>query len=926
MTGYLISSQLIGYMPDENHASASSAPPRRSFWQRRVDAFFGYDFFISYAWADGKTYAHDLAQRLTRRGFECFLDNEGGFLLGDDLNVIGRWALKRTSKLVLVGTPRALQSEPVLLELQVFTSGGKRIIPIDFDGSLATEKNPDNPVLKLIGPTKLKVGERAERLNDGPSDTTMKEIIATFNQTRQSVKRRRWLQGFVILLAVLLGVAIWQTVVAKIQQKKAEESAQEANRQRVIAEDRLEQARRSLYALQLFRVAKMNRKDSGVAVKMLEDLQRCPLDLREFTWGYYRQLFGSQDPPQKVLDESGGAFRAIALSPIGRTIAIPALNGIQLRNLESGEKHVIPGLAGEIVSLAYSPDGKSLAVVTNTIDETAAWLVDVRSAKVTRLRQGSVSFAKFSHDGNTIALASDGQLLLWDVAKSELRTLFQPPLRGFISALAFSPDDGTIATGGSDRMVRLWDVATGNKKRELKGHTATIIGLWFSAGGNMLNSVSEKNPLFDLQKQEVIAWNLESGAQEVVFQTETDVPVITALSISPDGRTVATGHQDGTVALRDPQTWESRATLHADGAPVLTLEFSNEGERLACGTGRDTHSRDRGVVNVWDAYDWKKNAVLPGLKGMIYSLAFTGTGLVSASGYDNGEIVAPGEAILWDTITGSHRSLFFGPADNAVYAAAISPDGKRIALATHNALHLLQPDTGVDRLLPKSGSTDFTQIAFSADGKVIAWSPGDAWWDKQKSPVILLDANAGRQIGALAAGGPLAFSPDGKTLATVNHERNSVVLWDYQSGNLRCILPGHSGPIYCLAFSPTGTTLATGSQDKSVTIWDCSSGEELARLPGHSDHVRAVEFSPDGKRLVAGVGSTRTSPGEFKLWDLENRIVIKTVRESTGPVLAVAFSPDGKLLATAGRSSEGPGFAGEVRLWRVAALQQVPQE
>ena len=60
---------------------------------------------------------------------------------------------------MLVGTPRALLSEPVLLELQLFTSGGKRIIPIDFDGSLASEKNPDNPVLKLIGPTKLKVSK-----------------------------------------------------------------------------------------------------------------------------------------------------------------------------------------------------------------------------------------------------------------------------------------------------------------------------------------------------------------------------------------------------------------------------------------------------------------------------------------------------------------------------------------------------------------------------------------------------------------------------------------------------------------------------------------------------------------------------------------------------------------------------------------------
>ena len=214
-------------MPDENHASANSAPLRRSFWQRRVDALFGYDFFISYAWADGKTYAHDLAQRLTRRGFECFLDNRD-YSLGDDWKVIGAWALKRTSKLVLVGTPKALQSEPVLLELQVFTSGGKRIIPIDFDGSLAFEKNPDNPVLKLIGPTKLKVGERAERLNDGPSDTAMKEIVATFNHTRQSVKRLRWIRRVAVLLLALFVAAVGFAFYAELQRREANRQKHEA--------------------------------------------------------------------------------------------------------------------------------------------------------------------------------------------------------------------------------------------------------------------------------------------------------------------------------------------------------------------------------------------------------------------------------------------------------------------------------------------------------------------------------------------------------------------------------------------------------------------------------------------------------------------------------------------------------------------------
>ena len=121
-----------------------------------------------------------------------------------------------------------------------------------------------------------------------------------------------------------------------------------------------------------------------------------------------------------------------------------------------------------------------------------------------------------------MALAGHGELLLWDVAKSEFRTLFKRHW-GPISAAAFSPDDRMIATGGWDNTVRLWDVATGAERRTQEGHTATVIGLAFSADGNTLSSVCEKdevlagpNPYLAEQKPEVIAWDLQSGEHKVV--------------------------------------------------------------------------------------------------------------------------------------------------------------------------------------------------------------------------------------------------------------------------------------------------------------------------------------------------------------------------------------------------------------------------
>src|SRR5262245_45795495 len=80
---------------------------RRSIWRRMADATFGYDFFISYKWTDGRTYALALCRELKRQGFEVFLDSEH-YGQGDDWKKIGTWTLRRTGQLILVATPLAL--------------------------------------------------------------------------------------------------------------------------------------------------------------------------------------------------------------------------------------------------------------------------------------------------------------------------------------------------------------------------------------------------------------------------------------------------------------------------------------------------------------------------------------------------------------------------------------------------------------------------------------------------------------------------------------------------------------------------------------------------------------------------------------------------------------------------------------------------
>src|SRR5262245_50674879 len=99
-------------------------------------------------------------------------------------------------------------------------------------------------------------------------------------------------------------------------------------------------------------------------------------------------------------------------------------------------------------------------------------------------------------------------------------------------------------------------------------------------------------------------------------------------------------------------------------------------------------------------------------------------------------------------------------------------------------------------------------------------------------------------------------------------------------------LEGHTGWIAAVAFSPDGKTLATGSADPAVKLWDLQAGKAKATLTGHTGAVAAVAFAPDGKTLATG-----SFDGTARLWDVETQRLRRTLSGHRGVVQAVAFSP-----------------------------------
>jgi hypothetical protein len=166
------------------------------------------------------------------------------------------------------------------------------------------------------------------------------------------------------------------------------------------------------------------------------------------------------------------------------------------------------------------------------------------------------------------------------------------------------------------------------------------------------------------------------------------------------------------------------------------------------------------------------------------------------------------------------------------------------------------------------------------------------------APLAVLEGNAGPVW-------TLAFTPDGKTMA-VGADDGSVKIWDVARREVRLTLPAHKGPVWSVAFAPDGT-LATAGEDGSVRLWAPNTFEE-SKLIVHPKAVRAVAFAPDGRTLAIG-----GRDGAIRLWDMTaGQDVTAQFRGHEGVVMALAFSPDGRTLASASGDKT-------VRLWDVAS-------
>jgi WD40 repeat protein len=244
------------------------------------------------------------------------------------------------------------------------------------------------------------------------------------------------------------------------------------------------------------------------------------------------------------------------------------------------------------------------------------------------------------------------------------------------------------------------------------------------------------------------------------------------------------------------------------------------------------------------------------------------------------------------------RALQLGIEASGV-ADTVEASGALLAALQHNPgrITTLEADGGV------------ATVAFSPDGRMLATAGDDnkvTLWDRQQLNRLEppLTGHEDEIIG-------LAFSPDGRMLVTGGGD-STVRLWDVGSHRqVGSPLTGHSLRVQAVAFSPDGRTVASGAQDHTVRLWDVQGHKQLGQpLRGHKDVVRSVAFSPDGRTLASG-----GRDGTVRLWDVGSHRQVGLLTGHIDRVQAVVFSPDGRTLASGGDD-------GTVRLWD--ARQRTP--
>ncbi|HSO22138.1 MAG TPA: protein kinase [Chondromyces sp.] len=562
--------------------------------------------------------------------------------------------------------------------------------------------------------------------------------------------------------------------------------------------------------------------------------------------------------------------------------------------------------------------------------------------------------------GTLVACLENGPLSLFDLETGELQRSLRPH-PGVAVCVGASADGGSIASGGSDRCLRLWSPVSGECERTLSGHDAFVSALaWHPAGGQIATASADGT---------LRLWNLEQGRCEQVLQGHRG-PVRT-VCFSADGARLYSGGQDGAIGVWNPVAGTLVRWLRGHSGAVTALVLA---EGSVVGGGED------GTVRSWDEATGRARR-LARLANPIQDLAPAGGGavwvghgstvsrlllplagrgrlpLVLAEAASSGELAGreaefraqlgdaaaaiadgrmdeamdalrraravPGYEHHLEALSSWNRLLAYYPkgaaralielarcdaGPTALAGCGVLSDGTLLAAGADGRLRRFDGESG--REFPALASADLglASVAVSGDGGLIAVGGRDG--------AILCAGVAGggwlRRFEGHAGGvSALAFTAGGRLFSA--GDDGTLRLWPEDEDGLPELLASGRERVLALAASADGRFALSAGWDGQVTVWSLPQRAELQRLEGHAGAVHAVSVSPDC-RVAASAGED----GTVRLWDLLGGRGVRVLHGHEGAVRRVLFTPDARFLVSGGKD-------GTLRVWdlRTGAARQV---
>jgi RNA polymerase sigma factor (sigma-70 family) len=559
----------------------------------------------------------------------------------------------------------------------------------------------------------------------------------------------------------------------------------------------------------------------------------------------------------------------------------------------------------------------------------------------THLRHGdAVSFAAFTPDGGLVTVDRSKTLRLWDLAAGKESRRFdwgevppdgepEPSEEGATrrrerqfwndtarSCQAALSADGTLVAASRGGVVRVWETASGKKRRDLQTGEERLVQLAFSADGASLLTLAPGG-------RASAVWELATS--KCVRRTQGKLPpgpfapigLITTQHaiVSPGWKYLATSTQTDNALVWSIRDLATGKELHRIKPGTVALTFSADDRTLAWAA----QTAEEGHVVVWDVGAGKELRRLkseafndsPSVIDDAMAIALSADGQSLAVSWMSRAVE------MWDLRSGK-RTHPLGKVSHARFeqqstdwltllvrpALAFSPDGKKLVASLGGpTVRQFRVDTGEEISGPAGGNrAPVSTLGLSADGKALCtWTPGD--------PGRCWDWRTGKETGrrGVPAGAThAAFAGEGRVGFAID---NDFTLCG-PDGRRTWKVAGQHRPVVSLALSPDAALLATRNfLQPEVHLWDATTGKERFTLGRPDDDTRIKDaatipttgvlppdlvFSPDG-RLLAGAGHKR----QLCLWDVATGSLVGEVLPQVGQAIErFAFSPGGHCLAT----------------------------